>query len=156
MKLDRDLQLTLLTRLAETFPEDGRLHELAKQNELVTPNLAYLKGHGLIEGEMTKNISGANFFLYTKITSDGLDFLEGDGGLSAILGVVTVKLHDDTIRHLIAAKIEAADIPPSEKIGLLGQLRGLQGDAIKHLTMKLLDVGLESWPAVLRAIQMSQ
>ena len=38
-----------------------------------------------------------------------------DGGLSAILGVVTVKLHSDTIQALLNTKIDQADIPPEEK-----------------------------------------
>ena len=47
----------------------------------------------------------------------GIDFLTDDGGLSAILGVVTVKLHSDTIQALIAAKIDQAEISDSEKAG---------------------------------------
>ncbi|GJI89905.1 hypothetical protein RugamoR1_30680 [Rugamonas sp. R1(2021)] len=87
------------------------------------------------------------------ITAAGLDFLADDGGLTAILGTVTVKLHDDTIRNLIETRIQDSDLPPEEKTGLLHQLKELRGESIKHLTMKLLDAGLENLPAALPLIQ---
>lgn len=88
-----------------------------------------------------------------KITARGLDFLADDGGLTAILGTVTVKLHDDTIRELIAVRIEQSDLHPEEKAGLLTQLKALRGESVKHLTMKLLDAGLENAPKALPVIQ---
>jgi hypothetical protein len=84
-----------------------------------------------------------------------MDFLADDGGLGAILGVVTIKLHDDTIRELIASKIMDAPLSQPDKQKLLDQLRALRGDSIKHLTMKLLDAGLENWTAALPVIQKS-
>lgn len=82
-----------------------------------------------------------------------MDFLADDGGLSAILGVVTVKLHDETIRDLIAARIQDSNLPPEEKTGLLTQLRELRGESIKHLTLKLLDAGLDNASKALPLIQ---
>ena len=49
------------------------------------------------------------------ITAKGLDFLEDDGGLSAILGAITVKLDPDDLRALIAARIEESDLPTRTK-----------------------------------------
>lgn len=83
-----------------------------------------------------------------------MDFLADDGGLSAILGVLTVKLHDETIRHLIEARINSSDLPAEQKAGLLATLKDLPGEALKHLTEKLLDAGLDNWPVALLAIQM--
>lgn len=153
MKLDRTLQLDLLNQLAEEYPRNANVQQLTMDNPSVTPNLHYLYGHGLVDGDISQEMSGQKHFHFAKITHAGLDFLADDGGLSAILGVVTVKLHDETIRQLVAARIETADIPVDEKRRLLDQLRGLRGESIKHLTMKLLDAGLENWPAALLAIQ---
>lgn len=97
-------------------------------------------------------MSGSRF-INAQITAKGIDFLEGDGGLTAILGVVTVRLHDETIRDLIAARIQASDLPPEEKTGLLHQLKELRGESIKHLTMKLLDAGLENAQKAIPLIQ---
>ena len=80
------------------------------------------------------------------ITAAGLDFLADDGGLSAILGVVTVKLHADTIRDLIGAKIDAAAIPAEQKSALKQRLAGLSGKALEAATADLVRTGLDHLP----------
>lgn len=78
------------------------------------------------------------------ITARGIDFLEDDGGLSAILGTVTVKLHADTIRDLIDAKItESKAIPEQEKPALREALKGIRDEGLKQLTTKLISHGLD-------------
>jgi hypothetical protein len=159
MKLDRALQKEILEDLAKHYsglpvhvvPKDSEPDEEQKINA----NMLYLEAHGLIESGMTHYMDGGWGHGGASITHRGLDFLADDGGLSAILGVVTVKLHDDTIRDLIETRIQASDLPPAEKTGLLHQLRELRGESIKHLTMKLLDAGLENWPAALPLLQKS-
>ena len=76
----------------------------------------------------------------------GLDFLADDGGLSAILGVVTVKLHADTIRDLISAKIEEAAIPPEHKSALKKGLASLSEKALGAATTDLVRTGLDHLP----------
>ena len=87
------------------------------------------------------------------ITAAGLDFLADDGGLSAILGVVTIKLHDETIRQLIETRIQSAVLPETTKSHLLKSLREAPGETVKLLTEKLLDASLSSWPAAIAVIQ---
>lgn len=155
MSLDRALQLTLLTKLADEYPDVINIREMSLENPAVTPNLHYLAEHGLVDANQDGDISLRKFqFLHARITAAGMDFLADDGGLSAILGVVTIKLHDETIRALIEAKILASDLPVEEKAGLLSALKDLPGEALKHLTTKLLDAGLANWPTALLAIQM--
>jgi hypothetical protein len=156
MKLDRALQLELLKELAEAYPAQANVQQHAKDNPEVTPNMHYLYGHGLIDGDISSAVaSTSKHFLYARITVNGLDLLAEDGGLSAILGVLTVKLHDDTIKSMVEARISRSDLSPEDKQGWIDQLRDLRGESIKYLTMKLLDAGLESWPRVLHAIQTS-
>ena len=81
-----------------------------------------------------------------------MDFLADDGGLSAILGVVTIKLHDDTIKSLIESKILESDLPEPEKKRFLDHLRELPGEATKHLVLKLVDLGLEKAPTAIEVI----
>lgn len=152
MKLDRSLQLEILNRFAPHYPHAQPLGSWSHDQKIVEANLFYLIEHGLLESKMLLTTDGIRFG-NIKLTHKGLDFLAGDGGLTAILGVVTIKLHDETIRELIAARIQASDLPPAEKTGLLDQLRELRGESIKHLTMKLLDVGMENLPAALPLIQ---
>ncbi|RQZ18120.1 hypothetical protein DIE15_08275 [Burkholderia sp. Bp9031] len=152
MKMNRALQREILEALAETFPKampsepwKGLIEKYG--DDAFRANALYLDGHGLL----TWNVQSQG--IYVRITSRGLDFLEDDGGLSAMLDVVTVKLHEDTLKELIGQRIEAANLPEPEKHRLLDQLRSLRGETIKHLTLKLVDAGLENWPAALQLIQ---
>jgi hypothetical protein len=87
------------------------------------------------------------------ITARGLDFLANDGGLSAILGVVTVKLHDDTIRQLLTAKIAESEGDPSVKDKLIKAVKDAPADVLKSVTQKALEEGLRQLPNAVQLIQ---
>lgn len=158
MKLNRDLQLSILRKLEDAYPDDAReasdeIFKLDSQDTVIA-NLLYLEAHGLIVSGLGRSIGG-NWHINSaqlSITHLGLDFLADDGGLSAVLGVVTIKLHDDTIKNLVEAKILQSDLPPPEKKRWLDQLRSLPAETTKHLVLKLVDKGLEAGPAALAAI----
>lgn len=155
MKLDRTYQLELLQLMAESYPRafDNREVTKAMSDEALAKyvaNIVYLEQHGLVDGKITFAWSGEAIPGLPTISHRGIDFLADDGGLSAILGVTTIKIHGDTIKDLIQARIEAAPLPPADKKKLLGQLRQLPADATKHLVMKLLDKGLEAGPATIQ------
>ena len=120
----------------------------------IVRNIHYLNDHGLLEclfsGGIGQPIKRPHSI---KVTHKGLDFLADDGGLSAILGVVTVKLHEDTVRQLISQKIEHSDLPTQEKSSLLLAVRDLPGEAIKHLTTRLLDLGMDNLPSAIALIR---
>lgn len=157
MSLDRTLQREILDALAPHYSGlrctlyDKRA-EPEEKNRYVT-NMLYLQDHGLIDSGLLQGVDGHWSSGGAKITSAGLDFLAEDGGLTAILGVVTIKLHDETIRQLIEARIQNAELPETAKSHLLKSLREAPGETIKLLTEKLLDAGLENWPVALAAIQ---
>lgn len=110
------------------------------------PEIRYLEGHGLLEVANPHYAEWPREAVSIRATSRAIDFLADDGGLSAILGVVTIKLHDDTIKALIEAKILASDLPPPDKQRFLARLRSLPADATKHVVMKLVDLGLDKSP----------
>lgn len=153
MRLNRALQLQLLTALADRYPEpvfkDTNIEYDSKD---VVRNLVYLEAHGLVTLTKAQMHSGEYVVGLATATQKGMDFLEEDGGLSAILGVVTVKLHDDTIKDLLALKIQESDLPPAEKQRWIDQLRELPAETTKHVVMKLVDLGLEKAPDALSAI----
>ncbi|MGX9715072.1 hypothetical protein ACWYXJ_12535 [Janthinobacterium lividum] len=157
LKLDRALQRKLLEDLAPHYtgaPQFLIGKEMPKEErDSIIFNLRYLQAHGLVESGLTKFMDGKWAQSGAFITHDGLDFLEADGGLSAILGVVMVKFHDDTIKQIFETHIQASNLPAVEKTGFLDQLRQLRGESIKHLTLKLLDAAADNLPAVLRSIQ---
>lgn len=156
MKIGRNVQRTVLDRLAAAYPRhidfDG-LADLFDKNEDMTWCCKYLHEHGLVRAKITDYVDGSQEVLYAEITAKGLDFLEDDGGLSAILGVVTIKFHDDAIRQLVEAKILQSDAPEAEKQGLIQALRQAPADSIKHLTARLLDAGLENLPRAVQIVQ---
>ncbi len=110
------------------------------------PEIRYLEGHGLLQVRNPEFLELGQEQVSIRATSRAIDFLADDGGLSAILGVVTIKLHDDTIKSLIESKILASDLPPPEKQRYLARLRSLPADATRHVVMKLVDLGLDKSP----------
>lgn len=149
--LDRNLQREFLSELYKVYP-DSIIHDdyintaIAQTNGVIeaeeddgvsfvlkqSANLQYLVEHGLVT-------FGDKLSATVKITAKGIDFLMDDGGLSAILGVVTVKLHSDTIQALLNTKIEQADIPPEEKSKLKVILSKMGDVALAKLTEKAID-----------------
>jgi len=151
MQLDRPLQLELLKKLAASYPDTTDVQSWETEFPGAGRNLAYLDEHGLCELKMLKALGGSHPFV-ARITARGMDFLADDGGLSAILGVVTIKLHDDTIKALIESKILQSDLPEPEKKRFLAQLRELPAEATKHLVLKLVDLGLGKAPTAIETI----
>lgn len=144
--LDRNLQREILKELNNIYPDsktyeywiDAAIAQVVGVIETVgeaelyiakrSANLRYLAEHGLVVYN-DKDLSAI-----VKITAKGIDFLSDDGGLSAILGVVTVKLHSDTIQALIAAKIDQAEISDSEKSWLKKELGKIKDTALSTFT----------------------
>ncbi|MBW9336224.1 hypothetical protein FEE59_22155 [Herbaspirillum sp. RU 5E] len=158
MALDRQYQKQLLEMLGNCYPESFRDHQFFKEmsaedEHRYAANMLYLEEHGLVISSIRTSLNSGYTFANPKITARGLDFLADDGGLSAILNVVTIKFHEETILQLIGDKIDQSDLPPPEKKKWTDALRSLPAESIKHLTMKLLDKGLENLPAALPVIQ---
>jgi len=154
-KLDRQGQRRILERLAEDYPQDVAadfLYELIEPS-LLASNIAYLEEHGLIAAEYLGPKWRGNPVLTATLTHKGFDFIQDDGGLGAILGVVTVKIHEDSIKDLLADKIMGSDLSQRDKQRFIDQLRELPGEATKHLALKLVDAGLENWHRVLPLLQ---
>ncbi|WP_448682614.1 hypothetical protein [Pseudomonas nicosulfuronedens] len=153
MKINRALQKELLEHLRDVYPrESGNVGRIGEPDETLG-NLYYLQELGLIELAASNYIDGTKKVHHATITAQGIDFLEDDGGVSAILGTVTVKLHEDTLRQLIEAKVQASDLPPEQKSGILKALREAPGETTKQLITKLVDLGLENAPKAIPLIQ---
>lgn len=161
--LDRNLQREILKELNNIYPDsktyeywiDAAIAQVVGVIETVgeaelyiakrSANLRYLAEHGLVVCN-DKNLSAT-----VKITAKGIDFLTDDGGLSAILGVVTVRLHSDTIQTLLDAKINEANIPPEEKSRLKGILSKMGDVALAKFTEKAIDAVIS--PQIINLLQ---
>lgn len=154
MAIDRLAQKNILERLAATYPNQvgtQKSEPFGMDKTALYFHLAYLEEHGLVICQWAGNIgSGGKLCISAKITARGLDLLADDGGLSAVLGVVTIKIHEDTLKQLLEAKVTASDLPEPEKNRLISELRSLPAAATKHLTLKLLDKALENGPQAMQ------
>jgi hypothetical protein len=138
MKLDRTYQRELLEMLAQSYPSAHDVGEVldgadADGHARYAANMIYLEEHGLVQSGLVETAVGHILHTLPRITARGMDFLADDGGLSAILGMVTVKLHEDTLKDLIGQKIAESNLPAPEKSRLLDQIKALPAEAIKHL-----------------------
>ncbi len=148
--LDPDLQRRILEFLATEYPDttDG-LHDALPlyDRPAILANARYLTEHGLMTGEITQYIGMPEANVEDPaITSAGLDFLTEDGGLGAVLGVVTIRLHEETIRQMLLKQIADGDAEPSLKRALSLQIRSLPAKALEQVTMHAPQAGLQRLP----------
>lgn len=52
----------------------------------------------------------------------------------------------DNFKAILEKRINQTDLPPADKQSMIDSLQELPSESIKHLTMKLLDEGLENLP----------
>lgn len=146
--LDRNFQRELLQDLQTTYPRAldlNRSYGKQTDNRLLV-NLSYLHEHGMVDLKASNYLSGDISLHHAKITAKGMDFLADDGGLSAILGVVTIKIHEDTIRDILLSRLQSTDGDPTVKAQLIDKIKSLPSEALGSLTEKLLNAGLDQLP----------
>ena len=156
MNLNRDMQRKILEVLKEAYPYqkdgEGLIQEVTGMAESadstywdgvaeLVSNAQYLKDSGLIELSLVS--CGVYKPHQAAITHLGLDFLEDDGGLSAILNTVTVKFDAENIRELIDQGLLAANIPKEKKGALREAVKNLPATALNMVMTDLLQTALD-------------
>ena len=144
--LDRTMQHQILKRLEEVYPAAINIWPDEDEDDTVLPNVYYLREHGLIAIDIFESIGGSWSWGDAQITARGMDFLADDGGLSAVLGTVTVRLHADTLRTMMIAQVEKSSASPEEKRTLRERLATLPETALQAATTQLVGVGLTHMP----------
>lgn len=152
-KIDRDLQHRILNLLIERYPNYIDVEaNLDEDRSKLLFNLQYLYENGLIGEVLTATFDG--FVIEeTKITSKGIDFMADDGGLSAILNVVTVKVEASQMASLLETLVMSSNLSPADKQSMTSALRELPAESIKHLTTKVVDAGWDSLPGLMILMQ---
>jgi hypothetical protein len=153
--LDRSLQKEILEVLAASYPGIVSIEKIFPLFDAVylRINISYLAEHGLVVTKMENYEDNSWSFYWAKITAKGLDFLAEDGGLGAILGVQTIRLHEDSIRQILIAKVEGSDADETVKAKLIEKLKSLPADGLAHLGVKLLDAGVKAIPNAINWLQ---
>ena len=150
----------MLNSLANIYPRYTTKIFDAEVSEADLTNLWYLKEQGLVEGDLEMSITQDYIFGGVKITAKGLDFLADDGGISAILGTVVVRLHTESIKELLLMRIEASDASTEKKSWLKQQIETASSETIKNIVGLILDQGVQQAPRILhwmeQAIQVAK
>lgn len=153
--MDRDAQRRILTGLAEIYPQMADPDSLQAEvgGDDYDKNLFYLQEHGLVKVGITDLMDGGIVFGPPRITAKGMDFLENDGGMSAILNTVTVRLHDDTIRDLLIRQVDKAEGPAPLKAQLIAAIRAAPAKALSQVADHAVRQGIESLPDAVGQLQ---
>lgn len=160
--IDRELQKKLMFGLANVYPRRLFIKDLTRictegmpkvpasetVFETIAANLEYLAEHGLVTVVKQEVFNGPVLVVNSKITAKGLDFLADDGGLTAVLGVVTVKLHADTIHDLLIAKIQSSEANPTVKKNLINKLKELPANAMEKILSAGFEKGIAAVPDI--------
>lgn len=153
MKLDRQRQRLILEDLAAIYPDYSTNLVQEGLEETDIANLYYLQDHGLVIASLTRTLGGSYVFEGATITAKGLDFLADDGGLSAILGVVTIRLHSESVRALLETRLEESELPAEQKTWIREKLSSLPDEALKTITTSLIQQGLQHVPDLYKWIK---
>jgi len=81
--------------------------------------------------------------LTAQITAQGLDFLEDDGGLGAILNIVTVRMDAESIKALLETRIRESNLSKEQKDSVVTKIKGFSGDILRAVVIKLIEKGIE-------------
>ena len=158
MYLNRKLQKAILTELRDHYPNHCTVERLVcyEAHQEFNGNLFYLEEHGLLTGQSHMNKSRDNAGLQMSratITSKGLDFLEDDGGLGAILSTIRVRIDSEEVNALISAHFDKANITKEKQNEILSVIRSLPSEGIKLVYKRLIEYGLDMTPNVFELIQ---
>jgi len=158
MKLDRPLQLIILETLRDAYPSEFSSEHILgfKNHESFMQNMFYLEEHGFVKvgAALRQDANGRPpVIIEASITAQGLDFLEADGGLTAIFNTVTVKLHPDDLCKLLASRIEKLNIPEKKRNTLASTIKSLPAETLKKVYLRLIVAGLDHAPDVYQLLQ---
>ncbi len=146
--LDRYYQREILVAARNTYPDEFNVAEFSSERERLNFNLAYLAEHGLIIVSWFATMGDPRQADCITITAKGLDFLEDDGGLSAILGTVTVKIHEDSLKAILTEAVQKSKEPESVKTKLIAQIKALPAELTKQAVLDAAKTGLQQSPAL--------
>lgn len=153
MSTRKELQRAILKRLED----EGRklfARELADLGEhaAIGREVAYLAGSGLITAA-TRESDGVVHYAWANITPKGSDFINADDTIGADVHVLTIKLHEDTIRSLLIARVRESEADDTVKGKLVDQLKSLPAEAVSKLAERALDQALRYMPNAIQWLQ---
>ncbi|MFT9364812.1 MAG: hypothetical protein ABF572_04640 [Gluconobacter sp.] len=151
----RETWLKMLNRLKPFgyelvfHPQDVQAFFEGIPQEERIPCLRYLHDHNLVDAKLGRSLDGIWNFGGVSLTTRGMDYLREDGGLTAELGITTVRLEADTLKALLSVAVDKTDAT-SEKKGIFKHaIQTLPAEGLKALTGELVKHGLQDGPWLL-------
>lgn len=149
MIIDRDLQKRILTDLSNIYPKWADITDIDEyyqqlDDRTLIANLKYLAQNELITECIDITTDGMYILQPTEITHTGLDFLADDGGLSAILNTVTVKIDQSQMADLLKA---IANLSQEEQKTLFEAIKEAPSKAVETMVEKSVEKGFDNLPA---------
>jgi len=154
--INRSLQNIILKSLALTYPKEidiigKEIVEAFTESDIVK-NTFYLREHGLINFKQSKTGLGdcpisIDDVRLIVITHKGIDFIENDGGLSAILNTINVQFKEDTLKALLSREVNSSeDIDSNQKQRIQEAIREMPAEMLKSLSEDLIRTSINNSP----------
>ena len=155
MEINRDRQNEILEILHKFYPEPTREVVRPQEELLDCATILLLEEHGLVKAGLTRKLDGEYMWVAqgTVITAKGIDFLADDGGTSAKINTITVKIHTDSIKAILEAKLDQSDLPVEKKNWLRNQVNTMSDESLKIVTKSLVQKGLDHIPDLYKWLQ---
>ncbi|WP_273854465.1 hypothetical protein [Serratia liquefaciens] len=149
-KFDRNRQYKILETLLNSYPrvlpaeDSSEIYQMFSELDEYYANLLYLEAHGLILSGLTKK--SMKIFHDQKgifITAKGIDFIQHDGGLSAILNVQTIKFHREAA-VVLEDLIAMSNLSDEQKDKAKSTLGEMSSETLKTVVQTITTAGLSA------------
>lgn len=148
IKLEREKQKELLQILFHAYPNHMQnnayveLKSMFDSDDTFVANLLYLEEHELIHSGIRHHLSGYSINPGAiMITAKGIDFIQQDGGLSAILNVQTIKFHRDAV-IVLEDLIAMSNMTSEQKKKAKSTLGEMSTEALKTVVQAATTAGI--------------
>ena len=146
--LDYALIRAILQELEEVYPNSLVPSHLrcaagADEKKLVKL-LYYLEEHGKITMPVHKYLGGGRTLGKLTITKNGIDFLQPDGGLSAL--TTSIRIAPESITAIIDAALAGREASETERDIIRKSLEEAGPEAVRTLVGRLIDAGIKYVP----------
>ncbi|WET16999.1 hypothetical protein P2W49_11750 [Yersinia intermedia] len=131
-------ELKNLNDLKEEYPEI-----CGSNRDQLWAEVNYLREHGLLilDSTCSHNSGIEGIIGYIKTTAKGIDFIQDDGGISAILNVQTIKFHREAV-VVLEDLIAISNMSKDEKERAKSALSELPLEALKSVVQAVTTAGL--------------
>lgn len=147
-KFDRELQREILKCCIASYPAHTTWNsfdpEIIQIDDVkLSANIIYLAEHGLLTIREQRSDDPYSFLDNMRATCKGVDFMQNDGGLSAILNVQTIKLHREAV-VVLEDLITISNMNDEQKEKAKSTLGELSTEALKTVVQAATTAGLSA------------